>query len=434
MTGFSYYYIGIGNEIGYDSANNFPNSIPVSTRPFTGVGGTQYENTITGSVRLIRANPAVTPVPDSRWWSKPWLGELYPDTAYATWVLTGNIPTGTGSNNFVRDNRAKFPGFTGTNLTDSWRKTSEKGSTTLFWTGNANSTFHHEYLDGNTATITAAGTDIADNYSLPVPDTIDNARPFAIDYNQTGYNPENFLQPEYPPAYLTRVLNTYYLHSGAPIQGSALVSLVDTATNGPAFITVNGLSPTGIAGTTFIAKWSFLSLIQSYLNGGLYTDAVSAPANTWHVRQVPRVMITDPNQNTDLKQKNSITIGWDTTWKRWDGLPYTSDARYTSWLENLTMKYAVIYSPSNGFPDPKKGNPTGWFYVKDNTVARIGVKPDVTHEISQLISTGTTSVSTTWSTPAATFPQGNYLIRVEGYRQGYPLHYSFHQYRAFFQR
>ncbi|HEX7680533.1 MAG TPA: hypothetical protein VF713_20540, partial [Thermoanaerobaculia bacterium] len=435
MTGFSYYYIGIGNEIGYDSANAFPNSIPVSTKPFTGAGGSQYENTITGNVRLVRANPGVAPVPDTRWWSQPWLGELYPDSVYATWLATGNIPTGVGSNNFVRDSRSKFPPFTGTVLTDSWRKTSEKGSTTLFWTGNASATFHHEYLDNDSATITAAGSDIANNYSLPVPDTINNARPFAIDYNKTSYNPENFLQAgDYPNVYLTKVLNTYYSHSGAPIQGSALVALVEPGTNNPAFIAVNGLSPTGVAGTTFIAKWSFLSLIQSFLNGGLYTDAVSVPVTAKHVRQVPRVVITNPNANTDLKQKSSITIGWDTTWFRWDGQPYTSDPKYASWVEPLTMKYAVIYSPSNGFADPKHANPTGWFYVSDNSVATPGVKPDIGHEKAVVISTATTSSSVVWNTPPATFPQGNYLIRVEGYREGWALHYSFHQYRAFFQR
>lgn len=436
MTGFSYYYIGIGNEIGYDAANNFPNSIPVSTKPFSGAGGSQYENTITGKVRYIRENPGGTPVPDTRWWAKPWIGELYPDAVYATWLANGNIPTGTGSNKFVRDDRAKFPPFTSTTLTDAVRRTKEMGSTTFFWTGNATSTFHHTYHDGDQASITSPGPgkDIADHYSLPVPDTIDNARPFDLDVNIPGYNPENFLEPgAYPNAYVTRVLNTYYTHAGAPVQGSALVALINS-NNAPTFIAVNGLSPTGVAGTTFIAKWSFLTLIQSYLNGGLYTDTVSTPNTFWHVRQLPRIVITNPNPNTDLKQKSSITIGWDTTWKRWDGQNYTVDGRYASWVETLTMKYAVLYSPSNGFADAKNGNPTGWFYILDNKPATPGVKPDTAHEISQAISAGTTAVSTTWNTPSSSFPQGNYLIRVEGYRQGYPLHYSFHQYRAFFQR
>jgi type II secretory pathway pseudopilin PulG len=437
MTGFSYYYIGIGNEIGYDSANGFPNSVPVSTKPFTGSGGSLYENSITGTVKYIREGlPApIAPAPDTRFWAKPWMGELYPDAVYNLWLANGNIPTGSGSNRFVREIRSKFPAFNSTNLTDAVRRTKEMGSTTLFWNGNANSTFHHTYHDGDQAAIAPAGKDIADNYSLPVPDTIDNARPFDVNVDVAGYNPEHFLEKDdYQNAYVARVLNTYYTHSGAPVQGSALIALLDPGNN-PAFIAVNGLSPTGVAGTTFIAKWSFLTLIQSYLNGGLYTDGSAAPTAN-HIRQLPRVLITDPNENTDLKQKSSITIGWDTTWKRWDGLNYTTDPKYATWTETLTMKYAVLYSPSNGVPDkdPTHGNPTGWKYIQDNTVATPGTKPNAAHEISRAISGATTSLSTIWNTPSSTFPQGNYLIRVEGYREGFPLHYSFHQYRAFFQR
>ena len=435
MTGFSYYYIGIGNEIGYDSANGFPNSVPVSTKPFSGLGGSLYENSITGTVKYIRDN-ASPPV----WWAKPWMGELYPDSAYASWLASGNIPTGTGGTKFVRDDRAKFPPFNATQLSASVRRTQEMGSTTLFWSGNAGSTFHHTYHDGDQASINSPtggpGKDIADNYSLPVPDTIDNARPFDINVNITGYNPENFLQPgAYPNAYVAKVLNTYFTHSGSETQGSALLSLTDPSTNNPAFIAVNGLSPTGVAGTTFIAKWSFLTLIQSYMNGGLYTDASPSP-KAKHIRQLPRVIITDPNENTDLKNKSSITVGWDTTWKRWDGLTYTTDPQYANWSETLTMKYAVLYSPSNGVPDkdPTHGNPTGWKYFKDGTVATPGVKPDAAHEIAVAVSAVKTSTSTVFNTPPGTFPQGNYLIRVEGYRENYPLHYSYHQYRAFLQR
>ena len=429
MTGFSYYYIGIGNEIGYDSANGFANSIPVSTKPFTGSGGSQYENTITGRVRYIRENKGGV-----AWWAMPWIGELYPDSVYATWLASGNIPTGSGANTFIRTDRANFPPFTGTALTNANRRTKEMGSTSFFWTGAPASTFHHEYRGGSQSTIAAAGTDIANNFSLPVPNTIDTSRPFDVNYNQAGYNPESFLQPgSYPTAYVSKVLNTYFTQLGVPAQGSALVSLADSSNNSPAFIAVNGLSPTGVTGTTFIAKWSFLTLIQSYLNGGLYTDATAQPA-AMHVRQVPRVVITDPNPDTDLKQKNSITIAWDTTWKRWDGRTYTVDPAFATWFETLTMKYAVLYSPSNGNPDPKNANPTGWFYISDNTPATLGVKPNAAHWISQAIAGATTSNSVTWSTPPATFPQGSYLIRVEGYREGWALHYSFHQYRAFFQR
>ena len=38
MTGFSYFYLGLGNDIGYDSANGYPNSIPCDQTPHYGSG------------------------------------------------------------------------------------------------------------------------------------------------------------------------------------------------------------------------------------------------------------------------------------------------------------------------------------------------------------------------------------------------------------
>jgi prepilin-type N-terminal cleavage/methylation domain-containing protein len=112
MTGFSYYYTGIGNEIEYDAANNFANSIPVNRGPFTGGAGTMFEGSITqnglpgsnpapftnAGVKYIRENnTGVT----TNWWGINWLGELWPDAMYPStapgggWVTTGNLPTGT---------------------------------------------------------------------------------------------------------------------------------------------------------------------------------------------------------------------------------------------------------------------------------------------------------------------------------------------------
>jgi hypothetical protein len=429
MTGFSYYYIGIGNEIGYDAANVFPNSVPVSTMPFTGAAGGIYENSITGTVKLIRENT------NNGWWAKPWIGELYPDSQYSTaWNTTGNIPTGQGANLYVRDVRANFPKFWGTALTNAVRRTKERGCTTFFWGGKPGATFHHGYYDSDSAAIQTPGQDIADHYSMPVPATIANARPFDVALNNTGDEPESFLAGGYPPAYNIKSLRTYYLHSGGgPTLGSALVTLTDPNSNYPAFIAVNGLSPTGVSGTTFIAKWSFLSLIQSFFNGGLYTDTTASP-KAMHIRQVPRVVITAPNDQTNLKKPTTITVGWDSTWVRWDGLNYTVDPLYANWVENLTLKFAVLYSTTNGIPDKSKGSPTGWFYMQDDTPAPPGQKPDSAHEISQAISMTKTSNTYTWSVPAGKFPEANYVIRVESYREGYPLHYAFHQYRAFIQR
>jgi hypothetical protein len=437
MTGWSYYYIGIGNEIGYDQANGFQNSIPVSRMPYTGTsGGWQYIDSITSVQGTYLVRNA-----SGSWWSMPWLGEIYPDSAYSAtsgpdWLTTGNLPSNSGNpaGQYVRDLRQNFPTFAGTDFNQSVRRTSAEGVTTMFWTGTAASTFHHSGGSGtNIGTIAAAGTDIANNYSFPVPGTINSNRPFNLTDNNTGQNPDYFLDDPYFDSDLKvkstnavsmiSGLNSYYTHEASPWISSAELALADTNTWNPAFYSVNGLSPTGVSGTTFISKWSFLSLIQGYLNAGLYVDISPSPKGH-HVRQLPRLAITSPNLNTNLKDPPTIAVAWTATWKRWDDIPYTT-LYAAGYAETTPLDYQVMYSISNGAPDKTNGNPTGWFFAKDDKVATPGTK-DATQTIN--------TTSYTWNTPKAKFPEGNYLIRVEGYRQGMPLHYSFHQYRAYVSR
>lgn len=449
MTGWSYYYVGIGNEIGYDSANGFPNSVPVSKQPFDGSSGSsQYIDTITRDsgqgtyyVRWGGANS----VAGVGWYSIPWLGELYPDVAYdlgagaIDWKDFGNLPTDKtlATGYYIRDLRTNYQTFPGTDLEQSVRRTYRMGCTTMFWAGASGSTFHHTGGSSpDTGSVQTAGTDIANHYAFPVPDTMDSNRPFTTTENTPGDNPEFFLQNAYAQAgnsnavngtaaNSAKLLNSYYQHNTSK-QSSALLTLSDPTSYDTAFIVVNGLSPTGVSGTNFISNWAFLSLIQSYLNGGLYTDA-SAKPTAHHVRQMPRLTITSPNLTTNLKNPGSITVSWSTAWKRWDNIAYTTayPGSYSEAGVNLT--YQVMYSSTNGIPDKSKGpNETGWRYVQTDHIAEPGLLQPL-----EKVASGT---SVLWNTPGATFPEGNYLIRVEAYRDNYPLHYSYHQFRAYISR
>lgn len=413
MTGFSYYYVGIGGEIGYDASNGFPNSIAVSALPFTGANGTRWEQSITnaanGGVKYVReaTNGA------DYWWSLSWLGELAPDSAWATWASTGNLPAGNGAGRFVRVLRgsidARLPA--GTTLQNTVRRTQEEGCTTFFWSGSSTSTFHHRYQDGTQANRAAAGDAIAATYKMTLPGSMANSRPFATTVNDTSQNPDHFLQNAYGAATTLQSQAEFYRHD-TQIHGSALLSM--RGGSDAAFVVVNGLSPTGESGVAFISRWSFLSLIQSFLEAGRYTtNGVPDPAR---VRQLPRVAVTYPNDDVDLDDPASINVQWDTTWRRWDALPYTPSYA-ANYAETTTVRYAVLYSRDNG---------KTWLFVKNDTVATPGVRP-----ADALLQTAT---AYNWSVPAAKFPKGNYVIRVEAYRDGIPLHYSFHQYRAFIKR
>jgi len=343
-----------------------------------------------------------------------WLGELYPDNAYVTFKTTGNLPTGTANGKFARVLRETITSNlpSGTTFNPAVRRTQEPGSATFFWSGSATSTFHHVYADNTNGNLDVDGTVIANTYKFPLATTISNNRPLDININNAGMNPDHFLQPAYGAANTLQTEAKYYKHQ-SNIQGSSLLSLHD-ANSDTAFIVVNGLSPTGTSGVAFIARWSFLSLVQSFMEAGLTQyGGVSDPAR---VRELPRVVIATPNDSVDINDPSTLNVTWTSEWKRWDGNPYTPSYA-ANFKEDTVIKYATIYSRDNG---------KTWRNMKDESAATPGVRPADTLM--------TTSTSFTWPVPAATFPKGNYVIRIEAYRDAYPLHYAFHQYRAFIKR
>lgn len=405
MTGFSYYYIGFGNEIGYDADNGFPSSIPVSSKPFSGTSGSTHEDTIRDDVRYVRSNES-----GDDWVAYHWLGELFPDDEYTTqWEPNGNLSTGTGSGTFVRDERWDI-NIPGESLHGANRRTKEEGSTHFFNIGSSGSTFHHQYKDGNRGDLVEDGWDIANTYNFPVPDRVRISRPFNVDLSGSGGTKDGFLDPIYYDGTLTgSVATRFFDHDSSGLEGSSSILLHGDNDDDHAFIVVNGIDRTIYTGSAFMGRWAFLSLIQAFLAGGLE----SAPDR---VTQVPRIEVTQPNDLTDLDDPSSITVSWDTEWRRWDGRKYTSDYSDT-FSESADIEYMVIYSDDNG---------QTWKHCSDDSVAEPGVRPS---DSSYLMS----GSSYTWSTSASDFPKGTYLVRVEAYSDR-EKHYSYHQRRIFIRR
>ena len=427
MTGWSFYYLGMGDEIGYDASNGFNNSIPISRKPYDGTTGSTNEQSIleggactSGAlfgygVEYVRDNAA-----GNYWWGINWLGELYPDSAYlgATgWKATGNLPSGTTANAFRRTLRGNInvnlPA--GTTLNNGGRMTQPEGSTAFYWSGTATSTFHHNGTNG-TGDLMTDGTEISNNYNYPLSDGIPINRPFNININNTADNPDHFLQTAYGPALTSARLASYYdQSSSSSVLGSALLTFSD-ANNNAEFVAVNGISMVGTSGSSFQAGYSMLTLVHSFFAGGRYNAGGAG-----HIEQVPRVVLTSPNYTTNLVDPATIPITWSRTWFRWDGLKYTT-AYAAGYAETSALSYAVLYSADNG---------ANWKYMQDNSVAIPGQRPA---NAALRISSGAASTSYTWSTPAASFPEGTYLVRVECYRDLIPLHYAYHQYRAVIRR
>ena len=421
LTGYSYYYAGIGNEIGYDSANGYPASIPTYMGPW-GSTGSGHVNNITGNRTLINDTVA-----GGDWMGLTWLNELYPDYAYPVWSFVnifagdvsplGNLPAGTSLLQFVRRNEqnayvgSRYQSH-GATLTDSQHRTGPPGCVSFFNNGDSSSHFNHHSTSGDGA-LTTVGQEIADNYAFPIPSTTPITRPFSLD---TGGNvPPEFEQPEYENNRFSAVLREEFYEKGA-YYGSGLVEL--TAPNGTdsAFIVVNGLAQTTQSSTSFIAKYCLLSMLQSFFELG-------DPSLATRIKQPPRVELLSPTEITELKNPAKVEVQFGVDWVRWDGQSYTNTTAMAFLEAEDELEYVLTYSRDNGLT---------WLYCFDDAPAEIGVYP--TNPLYRLLDAGAGDEAYTWSTPPADFPDGTYIVRVEAYRQNQALHYSHHMSRIYIQR
>jgi prepilin-type N-terminal cleavage/methylation domain-containing protein len=438
LTGFSYYYLSVGGDVGYDSANGFPSSVPMNGTPFGNAAATVYEDTIAGGgtaglggdQKYVRsANGAAAGIRSGGyWWSKPWIGELYQDSAFATqWRPWGNLTaaTGTSALTYKQVRRqdvttAQFP--TGTDLGLSMARLNAEGCTSVFNIGTSASTFHHQYQDGTTGNLTGDGPQLAANYNFPVPTTAGISRPFGLATGTDGGVGDEFSYTTEYPRYAADTVVNFYGHSGGQ-KGSALLRLREPGNARAGYVVVNGIDRTIESGSAFIARYSMLSLIHSYFAAG-------DPAGVRRIKQLPRLQIVNPTIVTELNDPASIAVQWHLDWQRWDGLKYTNLYASTFAETQTDQCYVLLYSRDNG---------RTWLNMKDESVATpgvlpwiAGVGPDPARTKMDAVPAGDETF--TWATPAASFPEGTYLIRIEGYRTGESLHYAHHQEKIYVSR
>lgn len=418
MTGWSYYYLGIGNDIGYDSANGYPNSIPSNLQPHGGAGNGFIQTILTGGTsgrRYLRAAGA------NFWWGLPWLGELYPDSvATSQWLASsggvprGNLTAGTAAGSFYQDrgNAVYAAGnrlAQGTSFVDHGQRTSSFGCTTFFNIGTSASTFQHSSSTAN-GSLTAVGNELANNYNMTMPSSAPVSRPFRI--NAATTVAAHWNQAPYTSRNAATLFHQYYSHASG--SGSALIKLTDPGATSAAYIVVNGISNAVDNGTTFIAKYALLSLVHSFFEAG-------STSNTLRIPQQPRLEIESPTDITELLDPATIPIQLGVDWRRWDGLNYSATGTFAE--DELQLEYVIMYSRDGG---------TTWLHVQDDSPATPGQRPsDPAYLVAD---TGAGSDVYDWDVPAADFPEGSYVLRVDCFRQGAQVHYSYHKTKLFVQR
>lgn len=424
LTGWSYYYMGHGAEIGYDANNGYPNSIPTILTPFGSAGSTGYVNNITGSRRYVRGDGGA----GTYWLGMPWLGELYPDSHYATqWMaldvegkVTGNLAPGTSTDQFYQeqDNAAYANSrhvTAGTSLLSAHQKLSSEGCGMFMNTGNSSSTFNHTGTGSGTGSLTGPGVELGDNYNFDLPSTTSITRPFSL---ATSNSPDGWDNPPYSSnRSLASLVRTYYSSTSGGFTGSGVVEIMPPDSSSSAYLVVNGLAQTTELGTSSIAKYSLLSLVHTY-----YEAADTTLTNPIGV--VPRVELVYPTEVTELLSPTTIQIKYDIEWRRWDGEKYTGSTPTGFVGPEANIDYVLMYSRDVG---------RTWLHVTDDSPAQPGVRPS---NPAVFLDDVTTPGQETydWPTAAIDFPRGSYLVRVEAYRPNQSLHYSFHQKKIFIDR
>jgi len=119
--------------------------------------------------------------------------------------------------------------------------------------------------------------------------------------------------------------------------------------------------------------------------------------------QMSHVVITFPSDGSDLVNPSLVRVTWD--WWKADG-----DA-------DEPILYSPLYSRDDG---------RNWQSMIDDSPARPGTVTGIDHLTSH--------AAYDWSVPAERFPEGNYIIRIEAFKDEAPLHYATAQYKTSIKR
>ena len=409
MTGYSNYYIGLGQEIGGDAANHpeYNQGIPMKTTSWTNdVSPANKVDEITSSYERNR-------IPGSRdnsWTAFPWLGELYPDSNWSDWQTEGNLK----NDNFSRNSftTADWGGDHSSDC-DRIKRTQGPGCISFFNCvpeGTSPSTkksfTHYYYGYSSKADITTEGESLAVRFRMPLADQMRAARPFVINSTDPPHGWPNEWNDSYYEnlRYESELENVYYTYGDD--KASAIINLYPPSsdallTGHIAHFLVNGLSPSKDQGASWIVMYGLASMTQAFLDEG----NPSKPAAS-RIHQIPRIEITEPDANSAVDL--TFDLDWETKWLRWDNLKYSY--QYPSgFQENDNLIYALKYSPDGG---------RHWFYKSDNQPTETGKRPDSGH----IIDSG--PVTLTFAN------EGVYIVRVECYREDILTHYAYHQIRV----
>lgn len=486
--GYSFYYYGLGGEIGFDHAP-FSTGVSILDYPFIKSGSAvangydsingdgKTANAITGlwAISNVTGNSAVT------WYNRPWLGELYPDKMYSVWSSYGNLPTikpvSSMPESFYCEalQNVAIPvtcksndGFA--NLT--YYPNVGPNGCTAFFNGETSSgaVFQHNGGASGTGTEQNLAVTTYNIYPYALPYIVSVQRPWY--FGGSGSSPEWNLDP-YDYTWMRTSLDLpstetdnasvssriYYNYSGSTTQyGSGVVRMTvwdQTGHERVGYVVETGTSPSANVGFAALAETSLVYGLRAFNDGG----EIENPTSTGHIAQIPLISIYpvssvpeyDESQTVAVTISSAVTytanpsgetiVGEPVTdiWWRFMGegsFPNYYTEEYPGY-GNGTNNMPTSVLPSNLYTESAVSvvynlkycstSDYVWHFVQDGTYSDC-----VSGVYNPNYSLGGVA-PITYSLPVTggpvTLTEGSYLLMAEAYRLGFGEHYAYDIYQ-----
>ncbi len=368
-----------------------------------------------GSSTIPRIGQTTVRDASNGFWAKPWLGELFPDSAYSTWMNDANLATGTGSGQFIREMwRSGMFSYLPEGTSFSHAKGAQlgnHGAASLFCADSSATLAHVPEVSGHIINVADIALDLIRATGVSESATVDGRLPFELNHTLSPALPESTFTTTYPKngIQLLRSIAT----TATDLVGSGIIECSST-TDDPAFFTILGDTP----GTTMDHADLTRRLLMSGL-AGLYVAA--EPAWTNAIQLQPLVSISSPAPDQKLSGPRSTLVTWRTPFVRFDGADYTpAFAAFEG--DESQLVYRVLTSADGG---------DSWVYANSSLPATVGTRPPAAELV---FDSRKGDESMTVDLPVAEFPGGSYLIRVECYHRSRETHFSHHQVRIWIER
>ena len=296
INGWGEYYFGLGGEYGGNQAP-FQHGVSMIQSQFqttTSATASSYDEILTsGQGWNPSASNKGARVPidtNGNWYAKYWLGELYPDSLYDTWAVSGNLPTVANAGAFpLKFYRQLFQSVASTNsITGFGRelgKINESSGGGSFY--NSNTLFQQQGPNNGTANEQPLTADLYSIFQFPLPTSLSANRPWTIAGgtagSESGISPYSSTKTDLsvPSVTSPRLFYDSSVGSGWNSAGVVQMSLGTTKT---AFVLASGLSPSGDTGNNTIGELALLFMLRTFLDGGQYTGIS-------HIPQLPLVKL-----------------------------------------------------------------------------------------------------------------------------------------------